>query len=284
LTKDFLCFSERILFSRYYDSSDLSPLQTVDRPDLKTFVAISSPIDLERYGLAAIDTSREIDRLKSVFRDLPTPPVIVEQVSLNTIIRELRNGCNVLYLVCHGAHIHGDTRLWLQGDDGRTDIVSGEEFVKRIQNLPRPPLLVVLASCQTGTFESEVSGVSLGPSLAAAGVPAVIAMQGNVTMHTIESLMPLFFSELLLTGVVDHSLAIARADLRSHMDWWMPVLFMRRWDGRLWTSTRPTLDPVLPATPRGLRDRLRELKQLHLDGLISDQEYDAKRASILSEL
>jgi hypothetical protein len=288
LTNDFLCFSERILLSRYYDSADLSPLRLVDKPGLKALVAVSSPTDLERYGLSAIDAVSVSDRFQRALGGIPSE-VMSKGVSLNAIIGKLRTGYNVLCLVCHGVYIDGDTRLWLQHDDtarqpGAGDVVSGEEFVHRIQNLPRSPLLLVLASCQTGSFESEVSGVSLGPRLAAAGVPAVIAMQGKVMMATIDRIMPDFFQELLLTGVVDHSLAVARANLRDRMDWWMPVLFMRRWDGRLWNTVDALHGQSAPEATRSRSDRLRELRQLHQEGLITDQEYDTKRASILSEL
>ena len=73
----------------------------------------------------------------------------------------------------------------------------------------------------------------LGPRLAEAGVPAVIAMQGNVTMATAAAFMPVFFTELRNKGLVDRAMALARGAVRDRPDAWMPVLFMRLKSGRI---------------------------------------------------
>ena len=67
---------------------------------------------------------------------------------------------------------------------------------------------------------------ALGPRLAQAGIPAVIAMQGNVTMRTVGTFMPVFFRELQVDGRIDRAVAVARGAVRDWDDWWMPVLFI----------------------------------------------------------
>jgi hypothetical protein len=74
---------------------------------------------------------------------------------------------------------------------------------------------------------------ALGPRLAQAGIPAVIAMQGNVTMRTVGTFMPLFFKELQVDGQIDRAMAVARGAVRDWEDWWMPVLFMCLKQGRI---------------------------------------------------
>jgi hypothetical protein len=73
--------------------------------------------------------------------------------------------------------------------------------------------------------------------LASAGVPAVIAMQGDVKMLTLEQFMPAFFTELLRAedeGQIDRAMAAARAQVAGHRrDWWAPALFMRLRSGRI---------------------------------------------------
>ena len=64
-------------------------------------------------------------------------------------------------------------------------------------------------------------------------MPAVIAMQGNVTMKTAAAFMPVFFQELRRDGLVDRAMAVARGAVRDRPDWWMPVLFMRLKSGRI---------------------------------------------------
>src|SRR5207247_4708119 len=98
------------------------------------------------------------------------------------------------------------------------------------------PALVVLCSCQSagpGDF-GDGSRIALGPRLAASGVPAVLAMQGSISMETAERFFPEFFQALAVDGVVDRAVAVARATVRDRHDWWVPVLFSRLKRGRTW--------------------------------------------------
>jgi hypothetical protein len=75
---------------------------------------------------------------------------------------------------------------------------------------------------------------ALGPRLAAAGVSAVIAMQGNITMETVAEFMPVFFRELARDGQIDRAMAAARSAVQNNADAWMPVLFLRLKSGKIW--------------------------------------------------
>ena len=106
-------------------------------------------------------------------------------------------------------------------------------------DLPRRPLLVVLASCQSaGRTHRPGALAAVGPRLAGAGVGAVVAMQDRLTLATAERLLPAFFAELRRDGQVDRALAAARLAVRERPDWWAPVLFLRLRDGRLWAEPR----------------------------------------------
>lgn len=167
-------------------------------------------------------------------------------VTLNNIAANLRDGYDILYLVCHGAFIEGKSRLFLEDEAGNIANEMGDELAVRLGELEQRPRLVVLASCQSagdGTTEAASQGpggalTALGPLLADAGVPAVIAMQGKVTMATVERFMPCFFKELISDGQIDRAVAVARGMVRDHGDCWMPVLFMRLKSGRIgWYET-----------------------------------------------
>jgi hypothetical protein len=78
---------------------------------------------------------------------------------------------------------------------------------------------------------------ALGPALAGSGVPAVVAMQGDVSQRMVAAFMPAFFAELSRHGRIDVAMAAARRQAffeGRHDDWWGPVLFMRLRSGRLW--------------------------------------------------
>ena len=106
----------------------------------------------------------------------------------------------------------------------------------------RQPYLVVLASCESGgsgRLAGPNSLAATGPLLIASGVPAVIAMQGPVSITTVMRLMPDFFVELRRHGIIDLALASARRRIAAEHEWWAPVLYMRLKSGRLFTLPRP---------------------------------------------
>ncbi len=99
----------------------------------------------------------------------------------------------------------------------------------------------MLASCDSAGSSSDDENApnqlaALGPRLSQAGIPAVIAMQGRISMETGKSFMKVFFEELQKDGVVDRAASIARSAVQDRPDWWKPVLFMRLRTGRLWYS------------------------------------------------
>ena len=147
--------------------------------------------------------------------------------------------------------MQGQPRLWLEDEIGNVAVTAGGELVTRLRELQQQPRLVVLASCQSaGTGEAAHSTddgalAALGPRLAETGIPAVVAMQGNVSMQTVSRFMPLFFRELQKDGQIDRAVAVARSAVRNSYDYWMPVLFMRLRSGRIWYT------PGLDAGPPG---------------------------------
>jgi hypothetical protein len=80
------------------------------------------------------------------------------------------------------------------------------------------------------------------------GVPAVVAMQDNVTVLTARKFGATFYRRLLEHGTVDLALNEARSTLiaNGRFDAAMPVLFMRLRDGRLWGEV-PRLETYAPS-------------------------------------
>lgn len=252
----FLCASERLLVSRYLDSADLSPLELRPRAALRALVAVANPAGLEQYpGLASVDVPGEIARSRAALEGIPitilgrgagdTP------ATLDAIVEALRGGPDLLYLVAHGSMLDGESFLWLESETGGIQRASGGELAERICALADRPCCIVLASCQSaGTSQAADALVALGPRLASAGIPAVLAMQGLVTMETVAAMMPLFFRELQRDGRIDRALAAARASVLERPDWWMPVLFLRSPDGMLWRDPEPAALPAAPPPER----------------------------------
>lgn len=90
-----------------------------------------------------------------------------------------------LVLVCHGSMDKKEDRpiLWLEHDDGSSDLVAGEMLVQRITDLDpdRRPLLIILAACQTAGLDQHAAVLSAldlqysAPTAAASSRPHMIA-------------------------------------------------------------------------------------------------------------
>lgn len=234
-----LVTSERVQFSRYLSSADWQPVRLRPQADLRVLVVIANPRGLDQYGLAPVAVQALWQGVRTSLGGLQVDALLAPgEASLANIAERLRGGHDVLYLVCHGSWQRGASWLWLEDSAGDIDRVPGEALVARIAALTMRPRLVVLAACE-GAGAGEAHGepgeamAALGPSLARAGVPAVIAMQGMISAETVDRLMPRFFAELRRDGQVDRALARARASVQDRGDGWMPALFMRLRSGRI---------------------------------------------------
>jgi hypothetical protein len=243
-----LATSQKILFSRFMLSQDWRPLRLRPKTELSALVAISAPHNLANYQLAAVDLPAQLAMVREQLASIDLHIIGRDQpLTLDNLLAGLRTGPDILYLVCHGALTRqGVPILYLQDESAAVKVIKGDDLALRITELTQPPRLAVLASCDsaavhaaspdTADVESsaQLSHTALAPRLAEAGVPAVLAMQGQISMATVAKAMPIFFSELLKDGQIDRALAVARGTVREQNDSWMPALFLRLKRGRIW--------------------------------------------------
>src|SRR5262249_28328265 len=161
-----LSMRQQVLFSRYLSSFDWRPAQLRPKDELRALIAVANPSNLVEYRMAPIDVDGEVARARdylegaappgddtqpAVPRTRPIPcRVIRGHATLNQVVSGLqRDDYDILYLVCHGALIRGEARLYLEGPDGKVAATPGGEVVARLADLPSRPRLVVLGSCQS---------------------------------------------------------------------------------------------------------------------------------------
>lgn len=251
-------------FSRFLDSPEWREIELRQKGRLRALVVAANPADLQQGGdqlgrpLPEVNAAEEAARAEAALdkvqiQRLVSDPAAGQRVTIDALRDALRPGCDILYLVCHGALLRDDPQdpasprrpyLLLEDAGGQAKRVEAEELVAFIRDLhpDRHPRLVVLASCQSAgqgqaaQAESKDDGAlaAIGPRLVDAGVPAVVAMQANITLQTVKEFIPAFFQELLDHGQVDRAMAAARGQIRSRPDWWVPVLYLRLRGGRLW--------------------------------------------------
>jgi hypothetical protein len=283
---------DTIHFSRYLATSEWQPMVGKTGPP-KALIAIANPKNLDQSldpedpsntkKLAPVDVETEKKQAESGLKDagcdvntLASPPFGTVPATLANILHELGNGYDIFYLVCHGGLVNDfkadklTPMLWLEDD---ANPVHAGELIEGIRTMAKKPRLVVLASCQSaGTSASSTLG-ALGPLLARAGVPAVIAMQGNIKMKTVEKFMPEFFRNLAKDGQVDRAMAAARrfvlgyGDEPDHDDYWMPVLFMRLKSGRIWYES----DKARTARDKLFLDLLSKVVRFPIESALDNQ-------------
>ncbi len=231
--------SERILFSRFVVTRDWRPISLRPQAHLRALVAVSSPPNLPA-GMAPVRREIEIPAARkalegietAVLGDSPDNPV-----TLTALIDEIRKGVDIVYLVCHGSFPADNVaRLYLQKPNGDFIAEESRALAQAFATLQQPPRLMVLASCHGAGNAGRFSRAALAPMLTDAGVPAVLAMQGEVQMETVEAAMPVFFRELRVDGQIDRAMAVARARIRDVFkdDFWVPALFLRLKGGCIW--------------------------------------------------
>jgi CHAT domain/SIR2-like domain len=260
-----------VYMSRFLNAHDWRRIAPPPKHDLRALTVIADPSDITRFGsatmpdtpLTRVDLTAELDRARAALEGMHVTELASNGAATLTAIADaLEQGVDILYLVCHGTVTNGEPRLYLEEADGTTAKVDGSRFVQTISELRHRPTLAVLCSCGSaggGDEDRTVDGGSLGalgPRLTQAGIAAVVAMQGDITMRTAERLLPRFFSELGKDGLVDRALALARSEVSDRPDWWAPVLFSRLKRGR--TYYLPEFGQGSDATWRALADNVHD--------------------------
>lgn len=238
----------RTPFSRYVSTNVDRLASRQYRERLRALVAIANPAALAEYRVTPIDTATYLRIAHQIIGPHPVVELTEERASLDNLIDELRRGYDVLYIVAHGGIKDGEPHLALAGADGRVAFASAKSLVHCIRNLNEVPRLAILVSCESAGAEHDpldaqpMPLVALGPLLAEAGIPAVIAMQGHISTVTAAKFLKVFVEELQRTGLIDTAAAVARDSVHDRHDAWMPVLFMRSKSGVLWHRQQPTND------------------------------------------
>jgi formylglycine-generating enzyme required for sulfatase activity len=244
-----LSAGERILFSRGLSTLSALPVTLKAPEEAVALLAVANPEGLAAYKLAPIDVGAELARARSNLAGLGAirclPDGKDQRVSLDNLFAAITPGVELLYLVCHGTLAGDDAWLWLEDPNGAIKRISATDFVERIRGLPAYPEMVILMSCQSAGSKSGRAWRALGPRLVNAGIPVVLAMQGDFSMESEAAFMPHFFQSLREHGEADRALSYARAFIAERHDCWMPALFSHLRDNRIFARSSPQALPTL---------------------------------------
>jgi ketosteroid isomerase-like protein len=213
---------------------------------LRILVMISTPSGCPRLG-----HEREEKLVNEAFGPLAQQGKVeltrLPDATLDTLDRRLARGeYHILHFVGHGAFDRqiDDGVLILEDHEKQQRWTTGEALGVHLR-VHRTLRLAVLNACEgaRGTPHDPFSGVA--QSLAQQGLPAVIAMQFEITDAAAVDFSRGFYGALLEGYPVDAALSRARLVLHANnhgLEWGTPVLYLRSRDGVVFESeeTRPS--------------------------------------------
>jgi hypothetical protein len=239
----FLNLSVETPLVRYLELPEPGRPLTV-QPPLKILVMISAPSDV-----AQLDVDVEWNRITSAVADLESRGLVsverLETATMAALQRTLRRGeYHILHYVGHGGYDEQtqDGVLLLEGMDGRRRPVSGQDLGTLLHD-HRSLRLVILNSCEGARSSPTDPFAGAAQSLVQQGIPAVIAMQFEITDDAAITLSHEFYSALADGYAVDTALGEARKAIfagGNEVEWGTPVLYMRSTSGRLFRMQAPT--------------------------------------------
>lgn len=218
-------------------------------PPLRVLVVISSPTDYE-----SLNVEREWSNLNEALSNLIKRQLVTLDRLDPPALRELRPKLrqvpyHVFHFIGHGrfdSHAE-DGELVLQNDYGRGKPVNGQRLGALLSG-HHSLRLAILNACEgaRGSRMDPFAGVA--QSLVQQGIPAVIAMQFEVTDEAAITFSHEFYLALTDGYLVDAALAEARCQIYAQgndLEWGTPVLYMRSPDGAIF-SGQPVSQVDLP--------------------------------------
>lgn len=244
----FLVLSGDTPLVRYLDLPREVPPLTVT-PPLRILLVVSGPSDL-----AALDYEQEVARMTSALAELIEGGFIIVDPLAKPTLAELRRALrrreyHVLHFIGHGGFdtAAGDGVLAFEDDAGRAHLVRGADLGTLLHD-HRTLRLAVLNACE-GARQSPADPFSgVAQSLVRQGLPAVVAMQFEITDNAALIFGEEFYACVADGYPIDAALTQARMAIfasDNDVEWGTPVLYLRARDGRIFA-----IPPGAPPAPR----------------------------------
>ena len=247
----FLTLSRETPLVRYLDlARSIEPMR-VEAP-LRILVMISDPSDYDR-----LDVEAEWERLTAALADLRGRGLVeivrLDKATLLELQRVLRdNQFHIFHYIGHGVFDAGvdDGFLVIEDENGRGRKVGGQ-YVGTLLADHRSLRLALLNSCEGGRSSRSDPFAGAAQSLVQQGLPAVVAMQFEITDDAAAVFAHEFYMSLADGYPVDAALAEGRRAIfatKTNAEWGIPVLFMRTEDGRIF-DVQAAAPPATPSPP-----------------------------------
>jgi hypothetical protein len=242
---DFLALSIETPIVRYLDLPNPPRPLTVS-PPLRILAMMSSPRD--EIGLEVeqewADLQRELKKLeddglvKLERLDAATPPALQRRLRQQQF--------HVFHFMGHGVFDKQGQRgeLRLEDDNKLSYPASGSDLGVLLRD-HKSIRLAVINACEGGRSSQSDAYTGIAQSLIRKGIPAVIAMQFEITDRAAITFAKEFYSAIVDGYPVDAALTEARKTIfyqGNRLEWGTPMLFLRSQDGHIFDLPKRATD------------------------------------------
>lgn len=235
--REYVCLSSNTPLVRYIELPR-PPQPLTITPPLRILGMTASPRDLP-----GLDVVREKQRIERAIQGLQEQGAIeltwLEGQTADDLQRAIRVGqWHVFHFIGHGDfNVHIDEGLIaLVDDEGNADFLRATDLGRLLAD-HHALRLVVLNSCEGAHGSSRDLFSSTAAILVGRGIPAVLAMQYEITDRAAITLARAFYTALADGMPVDVAVSEARKTMSRQggvsVEWGTPVLYMRSPDGVL---------------------------------------------------
>jgi tetratricopeptide (TPR) repeat protein len=257
---EFVCLSSDTPIVRYLELPHPPPPLTVT-PPLSILSMIANP-----KGLADLDVEQEKQRVEKAIEQLCTNGLIkltwLPSSTWQALQRAMRSGpWHIFHFIGHGGFdtIADEGLLALENEEGGAQILRATHLGRLLAG-HRSLRLIILNSCEGARGSERAIFSSTAAVLVQRGIPAVLAMQYEITDQAAIEFSRTFYEALADGLPVDAAVCDARkavsVGIENTVEWGIPVLYMRSPNGVLFTTKHePTssIDQLPPSAipPRG---------------------------------
>src|SRR5215218_484995 len=245
----YLCRSSKTPLVRYLDLPQ--PVeQLAVTPPLKVLGMVASPL-----GLPQLNVEREKHRVEEAVKDLRADGQVeltwLEGETWRDLRKAMRRGSwHVFHFIGHGGFdpTSDEGAIALADKAGRKHLLRATGLGEILGD-HYPLRLVLLNSCEGARGSEGDAFSSTAATLVRWGVPAVVAMQYEITDEAAIAFAQDFYDAVADGLPVDAAVAEARSavsySLDNTLEWGTPVLYMRSPDGRIFdiSTAAPSAGP-----------------------------------------
>jgi tetratricopeptide (TPR) repeat protein len=274
--EEYICLSRYNPLVRYLEIPQPDKPFTAQLP-LRILGMIAAPDDLH-----PLDVPRERERIEKAVHNLRLRGMVeltwLDGETWRDLQRALQGGpWHVFHFIGHGGYdqMADEGVIALSNEQGLGRFMSATQLGRLLADHPSLRL-ALLNACEGARGSEKDIFSSTAATLVRRGIPAVIAMQYEITDRTAIEFARAFYEALANGMPVDAAVAEARKAVslavNNTIEWGTPVLYLRSPDGRVFDLPGQVSDktkrPAKADLPEeGLLERNQRLEQLYNQGL-----------------